>query len=251
MNYKPIGHFRSEQRYTYDAGRQPDDNSFPGVIELEKGHNFEQALQGLSEFTHLWVIFQFHLNDTWKPMVLPPRGSTQKVGVFATRSPYRPNNIGMSAVKLVRIDGLHIQVGPSDLLDGTPILDIKPYLAYADAIPEANEGWIQSRKHSLRFSPMAEGMLEFLETKGLQQLRAFLAHQLEYEPTDTRRKRVKEIDGGLWEIAYRTWRASFMMMDSEISIIAIYSGYSSEELIQSEDPYQDKDLHRLFNQEYP
>lgn len=250
LELTPIGYFHSLQTHTYDAGRQPDENSFPGYIELDKGHNFEQALTGLSDFSHIWILFQFHHNDSWKPMVLPPRGSSQKVGVFATRSPYRPNSIGMSAVKLVRIDGLKIHVGPSDLLDGTPIFDIKPYLAYCDAITEANEGWIQSKKYGLRYSPAAEEMLEFLEKNGLVQVRPFIQHQLEHEPTDSRRKRVKELNAGLWELAYRTWRISFICDEHQVSILSLYSGYSPEELGSSEDPYQDKDLHRSFCEEF-
>lgn len=251
MQINPIGIFSNEQSFSYDAGRQPDDNSFPGIIELNKGHNFEQALKGLEEFSHVWVIFQFDRNENWKPMVLPPRGTDTKVGVFATRSPYRPNAIGMSAVKLERIEGLNIYLGPSDLLDQTPILDIKPYLAYSDSISEANEGWLQTKKFEIIFSPMADDMLDYLEQNKLPQLRNFLLHQLEYEPTDERRKRVKDLGGGLWEISYRTWRASFLADEAKISIISIYSGYSDSDLLNSDDTYEDKELHRAFNKEYP
>src|SRR5437868_5175297 len=86
----PIGYFKSSQVEPYEAGRQPDEHHASGVIELLPGSNFEQALTGLETCERIWVLFIFHHNDHWNPMVLPPRGRTQKIGVFATRSPYRP-----------------------------------------------------------------------------------------------------------------------------------------------------------------
>ncbi len=248
---EPIGVFHTEQVNTYDAGRQSDEHSLPGYIELNKGHNFEQALVGLSQFSHIWVLFRFHHNNHWKPMVLPPRGIDHKVGVFATRSPYRPNGIGMSALKLEKIEGLRLYVAHSDLLDETPILDIKPYLAYTDAIPDATSGWITATPYAITFSPFAEEALEFLEKHQLQTLRSFIYHQLEFEPTDERRKRVKNLGSDLWEIAYRTWRVSFYVSEQNLTVMSIYSGYATNDLDSSEDPHQDKDLHRLFIATFP
>lgn len=247
---EPIGVFHTEQVNTYDAGRQSDEHSLPGYIELHKGHNFEQALVGLSQFSHIWVLFRFHHNTHWKPMVLPPRGIDHKVGVFATRSPYRPNGIGMSALKLEKIEGLRLYVAHSDLLDETPILDIKPYLTYSDSIPEATSGWIASTPFSIRFSPVCDEMLDFLEEKGLSTLRSFIQHQLEFAPTDERRKRVQALGSDLWEIAYRTWRISFFLSEQDITVLSIYSGYSEEELTNAEDPFHDKELHQQFKKTF-
>jgi tRNA-Thr(GGU) m(6)t(6)A37 methyltransferase TsaA len=113
---------------------------------------YRTALRELEGFSHLWVIFVFHeqglgAERAWKPSIRPPRlGGARKVGVLASRSPHRPNPIGLSAVRLERIDldalgGIEIHVSGVDVLDGTPVLDIKPYLPYADSVPDASAGW--------------------------------------------------------------------------------------------------------------
>ena len=120
-----------------------------GTIVLEPAYRNPDALRGLEGFSHLWLIFQFHraVREGWSPTVRPPRlGGNRRMGVFATRSPFRPNNLGLSCVKLegVRLDeklGPVIDVSGADLVDGTPILDIKPYLPYADCHPEATGGF--------------------------------------------------------------------------------------------------------------
>ena len=120
-----------------------------GTIVLEPAYRNPDALRGLEGFSHLWLIFQFHraVREGWSPTVRPPRlGGNRRMGMFATRSPFRPNNLGLSCVKLegVRLDeklGPVIDVSGADLVDGTPILDIKPYLPYADCHPEATGGF--------------------------------------------------------------------------------------------------------------
>ena len=118
------------------------------VIELLPPCNNEQVVRGLEGFSHIWVLFLFHdsMEAGWKNMVRPPRlGGKKRVGVFASRSPFRPNPIGISAVKLERIETsrgkLSLHIKGADLMDGTPVVDIKPYLPYADAIPDATGGY--------------------------------------------------------------------------------------------------------------
>lgn len=247
----PIGIFHSNQVHPYEAGRQPDEFHSEGVIQLYSGHNFEQALVGLDGCPRIWVIFSFHHNPHWNPMVLPPRGRNTKVGVFATRSPYRPNGIGMSCVKVVAIEKLKITVSGADILDGTPILDIKPYIAYADSFPGIEPQWLSEAKPlTVHFSEMALKQLSWLESQGVSQLRGFLQHQLEFEPTNSRKKRVKVTDQGAL-LAYRTWRARFHVDDSSVNVKEILSGYSSEDLAQTEDPYLDKEVHRKFKMLFP
>src|SRR4029078_3806186 len=94
------------------------------------------ALGGLEAFGHIWVISWLHLNTSWNPTVIPPRGPKVRRGVLATRAPHRPNPIGLSALKLVRVQGRVLHVLGLDLLDGTPVLDVKPYVPYADAFPD-------------------------------------------------------------------------------------------------------------------
>ena len=120
-------------------------NSLRGKIIFEKKYRDANAIKGLENTTHIWILWEFSMNkrEKWSPMVRPPRlGGNSKMGVFATRSPFRPNPIGLSAVKLDKIDytdklGPVLYVSGADLMDGTPIYDIKPYIPYADSIPEA------------------------------------------------------------------------------------------------------------------
>jgi tRNA (adenine37-N6)-methyltransferase len=101
-----------------------------------------EALHDLEGVERIWVIAHLHLNTGWSAKVIPPRGPRKKRGLFATRSPHRPNAIGLSAVRLLRVDRFTLHVEEIDLLDGTPILDVKPYVPYADAFPGARAGWI-------------------------------------------------------------------------------------------------------------
>jgi tRNA-Thr(GGU) m(6)t(6)A37 methyltransferase TsaA len=114
-------------------------------IEFTPDYRNPEALRGIDGFSHLWLLWVFHrsLREDWSPTVRPPRlGGNRRMGVFATRSPFRPNPIGLSAVALRGVEGTDLLVAGADLADGTPILDIKPYLPYADAIPEAASGFI-------------------------------------------------------------------------------------------------------------
>ena len=120
-----------------------------GVIKLIDHEHYRIAIKQLEGFSHLWVVFVFHRHDAnnWKPSIRPPRlGGAKKVGVLASRSPHRPNPIGLSVVKIDRIEisaknGAEIHVSGVDILDGSPVLDIKPYLPYCDSIPDATTGW--------------------------------------------------------------------------------------------------------------
>jgi len=102
-----------------------------------------EAFADLAGFERIWLLFVFHRSEGWKPQVRPPRGGGKR-GVLATRSPHRPNAIGLSAVELVAVEERALRVRGVDLLDGTPILDIKPYVPYADAFPAARAGWIDA-----------------------------------------------------------------------------------------------------------
>ena len=101
------------------------------------------AFRDLAGFERIWLLFVFHRSEGWKPEVRPPRGGGKR-SVLATRSPHRPNAIGLSAVELIGVDERALRVRGMDLLDGTPILDIKPYVPYADAFPDARAGWIDA-----------------------------------------------------------------------------------------------------------
>ncbi len=144
INMQAIGMVHSNYRERFAAPRQPSlEDPQPATIELNKGMNFEQALSDLDGFSHIWVLYWMHLNQGWNPTVMPPRGPKQRRGLFATRAPHRPNGIGLSVVQLTSISGRTLHIAGHDMLDGTPVLDIKPYLPYADAIPDADAGWTQ------------------------------------------------------------------------------------------------------------
>jgi len=248
---KPIGYFRCDAQHPYDAARQPGlSQGSGGWVHLLPGHNFEQATADLEGFERIWLLYGFHHNQHWKPRVQPPRGN-RKVGVFASRAPYRPNPLGLSCVRLISVQGLRIQVGPHDLLDGTPVYDIKPYLPYADSFPDAASGWLdelRSETWQVDFAVEAEEQLLRLPDSLREKLTAFCLQQLAEEPMNTARKRVRLLGTDEWEISYRTWRLRFSLDHAEkrVLIMALYSGYSPSELEAAEDPYGDKKLHRTF-----
>lgn len=256
--FQVIGVFHGAERWPYDAPRQgtlaPESR---GEVRLHPGCNYEQALQDLSGFSHIWLLFVFHHNQAWKPLVRPPRGD-RKVGVFASRAPYRPNPIGMSCVQLVEIAGLTLRVRGHDLLDGTPILDIKPYVPYADAVPEARIGWLAGLAQAepdwrVTFSDLAAQQLAWLATRGAACIGEFLRQQLAVAPLDASRKRLKALPDGAWEIAYRTWRAEFSVDPPAhgVQVRQLRSGYSPAALDTLADRYADKALHRAFRQAWP
>jgi len=144
--FHPIGYIRSPYQQRIEAPHQATVLPEAGqpaeaFFELEPGLP-EETLRDLEGFAYLWLIFVLHRSEGWAPTVRPPRGPRIKRGVFATRSPHRPNAIGLSAVALTAVEGRRLHLGGVDLLDGTPVLDIKPYVPYADAFPEAKAGWI-------------------------------------------------------------------------------------------------------------
>jgi tRNA-Thr(GGU) m(6)t(6)A37 methyltransferase TsaA len=140
----PIGWVSSPYQRRFGTPQQAAavDSDLEAVLELDAGKIPEEALRDLTGVERIWVLSWLHRSGTWGPLVRPPRGPRVRRGLFATRSPDRPNPLGLSAVQLVRIDGLSLHVRGVDLLHGTPILDIKPYLPYADAFPGSRAGWV-------------------------------------------------------------------------------------------------------------
>ena len=154
MEIRPIAHIRTDFPEKFGIPRQSGlARSLRGRIVFEPEYRNPDALRGLEDFSHIWLIWEFSANrstSSWQPTVRPPRlGGNASMGVFATRSPFRPNPLGLSCVKLESIEfstneGPVIHVCGADLMDGTPIYDIKPYIRYADARPEAICGYVDS-----------------------------------------------------------------------------------------------------------
>lgn len=255
FQFEPIGCLRGGGTYTQEAPHQSTFAANEGYIELAAGKNFEQALEDLNGFDRIWVVFVFDRNSSWKPKVRPPVGGMDKrVGVFATRSPHRPNPIGMSAVELVAVKGRRVYIRNFDLLDGTPILDIKPYIPEADAFPDSKAGWrdeVEWHENSVLFSENADIQAGFILEHDGPDLKNAAVVQLSTRELDPKRQRLTPNEDGSWNLAFRTWRLRFTQKDGEVSILNISSGYTAGELLDDADPYGDKELHREFRQAFP
>lgn len=201
--FEPIGRIHSCYQQKFAIPRQPGAvPEAPATIELRGDAAVPESVRGLDEFSHIWVLFLFeqHLDAGWRPTVRPPRlGGNRRVGVFASRAPYRPNLIGMSAVRLRNIEcdpgGVRIHVLGGDFLDGTPVLDIKPYLTYSDAIPEADAGFAPdlTPTHAVLFTELAEQQLHAVKEPDTARIRRIIADTLAYNPRPaTHRKATAE-----------------------------------------------------------
>ena len=218
ISFDPIGFIQSELKQRYETPRQGvlAKNSF-AFIKLNPGKNFEQALKNLEGFDRIWIIYQFHLNKNWKPLVTPPRHTRTKIGVFASRAPYRPNAIGLSCVRLQKVEGLKIFITESDILDGSPVLDIKPYLSYSDSFPDSKSGWVKSGLENIYeviFNETAQKESDNLLLKEKVNLYNYARVQLEFNPADTTRKRITHATNikskaNQFILAYKKWRIHY------------------------------------------
>ena len=158
--------------------------SLQGRIVFEPEYRIPEAVRGLEDFSHIWLLWEFSeaVRDSWSPTVRPPRlGGNVRKGVFATRSPFRPNPIGLSSVRLEKVDidpnlGPVLYVSGADLMDGTPIYDIKPYIAYTDSHPEAISGFASTPAEFLLKVEFPEEMLKKVPENQRESLISVLAH---------------------------------------------------------------------------
>ena len=167
----------------------------PGLIKcataelaLLPPYDHPDALRGLDAFSHIWILFLFHASGRaeWKPTVRPPRlGGNRRIGVFASRSNFRPNPIGLSVVELLEIDGTVLRLGGGDFLDGTPVIDIKPYIPYADCVPEATGAFAHAAPapvNKVEFTADADAAVRALENGRRPALRQLISDMLSYDP---------------------------------------------------------------------
>ncbi|MET0283947.1 MAG: tRNA (N6-threonylcarbamoyladenosine(37)-N6)-methyltransferase TrmO [Polyangiales bacterium] len=250
LTVTPIGVVHSPFRERSDAPRQPRADGTAdteGTVELFAGRGYEDALSDLALWDHVWVVFWFDRNREFRPKVQPPRSDVKR-GLFATRSPYRPNPIGISALRLIGVDGLTLRVGGLDLLDGTPVLDIKPYVPYTDSIPSAGHGWLDPGEptdavvrdprpaYQVAYTPLAQEQLAFLREQGIS-LQAALSAQLALGPSPHAYRRIKQ-DGDKLRIALKDWRAWFTVQDRTITVERLGSGYRLRELATAPPAHQ-------------
>jgi tRNA (adenine37-N6)-methyltransferase len=218
VQLEPIGYVRSPYTSKVDTPRQPgvDDRHDEAIIELLPGMNLEQAAEELVGFDRIWVIAFFDQVGGWKPKVLTPR-DRRKRSVLATRSPHRPNPIALSAVGLVGVDGLKITVRSIDLLDGTPVLDIKPYVPYADAFPDSAAGWLEEVPTRTYHIVYDEGAADDAEHAVLRHAERVLAH----DPFPHPYRRTAALDDDTFELAYRQWRVRYTIDNDTIRVTSV------------------------------
>jgi len=184
-------------------------------IELLEPFNRQEMVKGLELFSHIWVQFLFHetFSEGWKATVRPPRlGGRRRMGIFATRSPHRPNHLGLSALRLLGVrrgDGeVRLEVGGVDLLDGTPVVDIKPYIPYGDCLDDASAGWLTNDfiKINVAFHPEPAEFCRFYQRTTGRKLAQLIEEILAQDPRPAS-QRDKKHDFGmmLWDVNVR-WK---------------------------------------------
>ncbi|HEY3594112.1 MAG TPA: tRNA (N6-threonylcarbamoyladenosine(37)-N6)-methyltransferase TrmO, partial [Polyangiaceae bacterium] len=221
-----------------------------GSIELLPHHNFEHALSDIETWDHIWVIFWFHLNQGWRPKVLPPR-STRRRGVFATRSPHRPNPIGLSVLELTGVEGLSLKIRNLDLVDGTPILDIKPYVPFADSIPSASSGWVEAPDpepgFEVVFDAPAKRQAAWLKRYQGVDLAPSITQTLSLGPAPHPYRRIRQ-EGAHYRLAIKDWRVFFRVEQRVVTVESIVTGYRPRQLAAPPTQGDDPSLatHRAF-----
>ena len=256
FTFHSIGTIESAAKYRYELPRQSVFAS-PGAFLRWNDKKYSDCAADLTGFDRVWLVWVFDRNENnnWHTKVrVPVPAEKDSYSVFATRSPYRPNPIGISAVELKEITADGLLLGACDLLDGTAVLDVKPYIPEADAFPDAKAGWrdmIDKSAITLNWSSIAAEQADFILENGNFDLRNFCEVQLSFRPIDSSRKRVGKIpDSENYLLHFRTWNIIFTYNEaaSLINILEITSNYSSDELAPgSFDKYRDKDVHRQFN----
>lgn len=234
----PIGVIQTPYTEKYLAPRQPGLSEAPaeGVITLFPDANYEQALEDLSGFDRIWIISWFHRNQGWTPKVLPPRAGNERKGVFATRSPHRPNAIGLSLCRLLEVRGRTLRVEDPDLLDGTPILDLKPYIPGVEAHPDAAAGWLDSlppegeSAFSVVVEPLAIRQLEWLRSDHRIDLAGFATELLARFPHPHPSRRTKRHPEGGYVLGVKSWRIHYEISGSRVTIRYVASGYEPDAL---------------------
>ena len=253
LRITPIGFVRTAKRLKFDAPHQPNaESGETNRVELLPG--YERALDDLASFDRVWLVWWFHRNATWRARVLPPRGPAKRRGVFATRSPHRPNPLGLTSVALLEVEGLTLTVGPLDLVDGTPIFDVKPYLPSVDAFPEASSGWIgvveaemaARERYDIEVAPLARRQLDYLrEAWGIDfTARAF--ELLGLDPTPHRTRRILRIDDRLLRMACGPWRIYFAVEGDVVRVESVAKGYANELLFGPSDGILDREAQIAF-----
>ncbi len=191
-----------------------------GIIVFEREYRVREAFRGLEDFSHIWILWQFSeaVREEWSPTVRPPLlGGNKRVGVFATRSPFRPNSIGLSCVKLDKIEytkenGPVLYVSGADILDNTPVYDIKPYLSYTDSHPEASGGFTDTLDERRLEVVISDGRFYEIPAQKQDEIKALLA----CDPRPSYKNDTKE-----YGMKYADYEVKFVVEDKKLTVVSI------------------------------
>ena len=261
LTIRSIGFLRSGKGVRFKTLHQPDEAaSETNVLELTPAPGLREALRDLEGMERLWLIWWFHRAESWRPLVLPPRGPAQRRGVFATRSPHRPNPIGMTPARLLGVEGLRLLLGPCDLLEGTPILDIKPYVPAYDAFPDSAAGWIdtvealQARppQYSVTWGPLAREQGEWLRSAWSVDFQQRLEEILGRDPRPHRTRRIRRLPEGGFEIGCGSWRAEFRVEGASVEVLRLKPSFPVRFLLEAwRDAVPDREAQSAFLERWP
>jgi tRNA-Thr(GGU) m(6)t(6)A37 methyltransferase TsaA len=258
LTLTPIGILHTPFPDRVSTPRQPHAaGGAEGRIELFPGRGLDHAVMDLEEWEYIWVLFWFHLNSNWRPKVLPPRSSGKRRGVLGTRSPHRPNPIGLSLVRLVSVEGLVLHVRDVDMIDGSPVFDIKPYLPYAESRSSARTGWIENLAPTMEEPPAdpepgftvswsaeAEARVVFLRDELHIDIIEPIERTLRLGPQPHPYRRIRIEADGTRQLAHKEWRAWFSVEGRQVTIITVDSGYREKDLLTSREATIEP--HRVF-----
>lgn len=221
MNIHPIAYFHSPLTSKFGIPRQSGvADELVGAIVLEPEYRREEALRGLESFDYLWLIWEFSANPHEQQglTVRPPRlGGNERIGVFASRSPFRPNRLGLSCVRIDKVEigenGPVIHVRGADLMEGTPIYDIKPYVAYADSHPEARSGFVDKKV----WEPLLVEIPQTLSKHFTENELAGLKQVLSQDP----RPRYHDDAERIYGMPFAGWDVRFRVADGVVTVVEV------------------------------
>ena len=235
-----IGYMCSPFVEKFGIPRQSNLVNTTSYIKLIAPYDDINAFQGIEQFSHLWLLWQFHANDVKKsdnvvnkagifqPMIRPPRlGGNQKIGVFASRSMYRPSQIGLSVVQLLEIkkvkNELRLYIQGADILDGTPIVDIKPYLAYADAIPDALSGYAPDAPQILQVVWSEEASIQKQKLLNDKVCTELILIELEQLLAQNPKPAYHDDTQRVYGLSFSNLNVKFQISEQSVKIVDMYS----------------------------
>ncbi len=250
LTLRPIGFISTQKHVKFHALHQPAEKEPErNILELLPDSGYDLALRDLAGFSRVWLLWWFHRNETWRPLVLPPRGPSRRRGVFATRSPHRPNPLGLTPVALLGVEGRRLILGPCDLVDGTPVFDIKPYIPAYDSFPDENPGWTglvdaassAPPAFTVLLSPLAETQADWLLTHWQIDFRPRLIELLSRDPSPHRTRRISGRGPSHRVIGCGAWRGIFTVTENTVEVLFLEPSFPLRFL-------HDRDRHHIPDQ---